>query len=108
MADGRLMMPACVPRAGGPGGAVMGPWQIASLVCYLIALVAYLFIVVAAFQDEVWKGIATLFCGFYGLYYAIKEWDHEYQWLVLAAMIGGGVLGRLIPFLAAMQQVGAM
>ena len=86
----------------------MGPWQILSVLCYLVAALAYLFVTWEAFQDETWKGVACLFCGIYALYYAAREWDHEYQWPVLLAMIVCGVGGRLIPMLASMQQVGSM
>ena len=86
----------------------MDPWAALSWVCYLISLVAYLFVVYEAFQEEAWKGAAALVCGIYALYYAVREWEHDLRWLVRLALIGGGVLGRMIPFLAAMQQVGSM
>jgi hypothetical protein len=81
--------------------------QLLSLLCYAIAFCAWLFIVIEAFRDEVWKGVACLFCGIYALYYAAREWDHPQQWLVLWTLVIAGVLARMLPLLAAMQQVGA-
>jgi hypothetical protein len=82
-------------------------WQILSIVCFLISFAAYVYVAIEAFKDEIWKGAACLFCGIYAIYYVLKEWDGENQGLVLLAMIGGGLLGRMMPLFAAMQQVGA-
>jgi hypothetical protein len=85
----------------------MEPIQVMSWLLYAIGFAAWLFVVVQAFQDELWKGVASLLCGLYALYYAWREMDHGYSGWVLAAMIAGWAGGRMIPFLAAMQQVGA-
>ena len=80
-------------------------YQLLSTVCFLISGIAYIFIVIEAFKDEIWKGVLALLCGIYLLYYAIREWDHDNQWLVLIALIGGGIMGRLFLMASAMQVV---
>ena len=41
----------------------------------IVAFVAWIFVLIAAFKDEVWKGLLCLFCGIYALYYAATEGD---------------------------------
>ena len=62
--------------------------------CALAGLVAGFIILIEAFKDEIWKGLLSLLCGLYGLYYALFEFDHEQKWtIVLTALFGGGVGG---------------
>lgn len=62
----------------------------------------YIFVVVEAFRDELWKGLLCLFgCGLYFVYYAFVDFDHEYKWWILLGCFGcpllsSGVLA-LIP-----------
>lgn len=56
----------------------------------LAGVVASLFIIVEAFKDEIWKGFLCLICGFYLLYFALFDWDHENKWLILLLAVAGG------------------
>lgn len=49
----------------------------------LISAVCSLIIVIAAFQDEAWKGILCfLSCGLYWLYYGVLEFQHQKKGLI--------------------------
>ncbi len=62
----------------------------------LIAAVCLIVIIVDAFKNSIVKGLISLFCGIYAIYYGIVEFEHEYKWpIVIGAIIcalGGGVL----------------
>jgi len=58
----------------------------------LVALVCNIIILIDAFQNEVWKGILSLFCGFYLLYYMFAEFSHDKKALILAGSIGAGIV----------------
>ena len=62
---------------------LMGLLWLISAVCSIITLIA-------AFQDEVWKGIVSLLCGIYWLYFILVEFQHEKKGLIL--------LGIFVPF----------
>jgi len=50
-----------------------------------------IFVVISAFQDEIWKGVACLFCQIYTLYYMITEYSGNYQIPVLSAYVIGAL-----------------
>ena len=52
--------------------------------CCLAGFAAGIIILISAFQDEIWKGIVSLLCGLYFLYYGIVEFQHPKKSLVLA------------------------
>ena len=60
-----------------------------SLACSIIILIA-------AFQDEIWKGVVGLICGLYLLYYAIVEWENPNKWLIIGLAIGLGIIGNVL------------
>ncbi len=67
--------------------AILGlPLLLLSAVCSIIILID-------AFQNEIWKGLLFLFCGLYGLYYSLVEYDSDKKPLVLAGLFGGSILG---------------
>ncbi|MEQ1823084.1 MAG: hypothetical protein ABL949_11280 [Fimbriimonadaceae bacterium] len=58
---------------------------------------AFIFVLVEMFQDEVWKGVLGLLCGFYWLYYAIVEFDHDWKWVIILVGLGGnGIAAGLL------------
>lgn len=59
----------------------------------LAASVAAIIILIAAFQDEVWKGIVGLICGFYLIYWAIAEYQAPNKWLWIGLWVGGAIIG---------------
>ena len=67
-----------------------------ALLLYLASIAAAIFVIVEAFQDEIWKGILCLVCGIYMLYYALFELDHELKWGVIIVMLGSGAAGAYI------------
>jgi RsiW-degrading membrane proteinase PrsW (M82 family) len=62
-------------------------------ICYLAAFVAGIIILIEAFKDEVWKGLVSLLCSLYLLYYALVELDHEHKWVLVATAFLGGIVG---------------
>jgi len=71
-------------------GALLG---VGSFVCWVIILIA-------AFQDELWKGCVCLLCGFYMLYYAAFEYDAENKWLIVCGWLGLAILSLSLRFMA--------
>ncbi|HLK58156.1 MAG TPA: hypothetical protein VKU00_16435 [Chthonomonadaceae bacterium] len=53
----------------------------------IFGLVSWIVVLVAMFQDEVWKGIVGLLCGLYALYYAVFELEHDLKWLLVIGML---------------------
>jgi hypothetical protein len=43
----------------------------------VIGLICGIIILIDAFKNEVWKGVVSLFCWLYLLYYAFAEFQHE-------------------------------
>ena len=66
------------------------------LLFVLASFVASIMILVAAFQDEIWKGLVGLLFPIYLIYYAAFEYDHEYKWAILLTSLLGGGIGGLI------------
>ena len=63
---------------------------------YLVAAVCGIIILIAAFQDAIWKGIVGFFCGFYLLYFMFFEFEHEKKGLIIAGNLLGGILGYFL------------
>ena len=63
---------------------------------YLVALGCWIFILIDAFKNEVWKGILCILCGFYMLYYMLVEFEHENKWLIVGGEILCGVGGAVL------------
>ena len=68
---------------------LMGLLWLISAVCTIITLIG-------AFQDEVWKGILSLLCGFYWLYFIFAEFQHEKKGLILVGVFAPTFLSLLI------------
>lgn len=63
----------------------------------LVGFGCWLFVVIEAFRDEVWKGLLCIFlCGFYFIYYSFVDFDHEYKWWILLGCYGSGILSGAI------------
>jgi hypothetical protein len=61
----------------------------------LIGFIAALFIIVDAFQDELWKGLLSICCCFYLMYYGLCEFDHPYKWPIVLTTIGCPGIGLI-------------
>ena len=57
----------------------------------IAGLIASILILIEAFKDEVWKGIVSLLCGLYFLYYALFEFEHDNKWLLVLLSFCGNV-----------------
>lgn len=49
-------------------------------------------ILIAAFQDELWKGFVCLLCGLYFLYFALVDYDADNKWGIVAGSLLGGAI----------------
>ena len=58
----------------------------------IASLVGWVILLIDAFQDAIWKGIASLLCGFYMLYYALFEYESDNKILILLLTFGGGAI----------------
>lgn len=65
---------------------------ILAVIAGLAGLGCSIFILIEAFRDEIWKGVLSLLCGFYMLYYAVFDWEHEWKWPILLGAIGGNAV----------------
>ena len=70
------------------------------LVCALGGLACSIIILISAFKDAVWKGLVSILCGIYFLYYAFAEFDHEKKWTIVAGSLLGGGLGAVFQMMA--------
>jgi hypothetical protein len=68
---------------------LMGLLWLISAVCTIITLIG-------AFQDEVWKGILSLLCGFYWLYFIVVEFQHEKKGLILTGIFAPAVVVSIL------------
>lgn len=64
-------------------------------ICYLGGLVCSIIILIDAFKNAIWKGIVSLLCGLYMLYFALVEFQHDNKWLIIAGSIGLSILGGI-------------
>lgn len=71
------------------------------VLCSIAGFIAGIFILIDAFQDEIWKGVVSLFCGLYLLYYALVEMDRENKWILILIWLGGSVAGGVLTNLGA-------
>jgi hypothetical protein len=70
----------------------LGMLTLLSIIAGLAGLGCSIFIIVEAFQDEIWKGIVSLLCCLYLLYYGLFEWEHDWKWpIVLGAIFGDAI-----------------
>ena len=66
--------------------------SILSILALIVGFGCGIIILIEAFKDEIWKGVLMLFCGLYGLYYALFEFEHEYKWpIVIGALAGSSI-----------------
>jgi len=65
----------------------------------LASLAGSIYMLYEAFCDEVWKGLVSLLCGLYMLYWAVFEWEHDHKWPIflgtIACSAASGLLLRL-------------
>ena len=63
---------------------------------YLGALACSIIIIIHAFRNEIWKGVLSLICGFYTIYYAFAEFQHEKKGLIIAGAFLGSIIGAVL------------
>lgn len=64
-------------------------YSLLSVLFSLGALVGWIFVLVEAFRDELWKGVVGLLCWFYLFYYAVFDFEHEHKWPIVILAFGG-------------------
>lgn len=67
-------------------------YLILALLALLAGAICYIWIVVEAFRDEPWKGFLGFLCGFYLLYFALAEWDHDQKWPIIMGAFFGNII----------------
>ena len=68
-----------------------------SIVAGIAGFVCWIIILIDAFQDAIWKGVLSLLCGFYLLYCALFDFEHENKWLIVAvAFFSSGISAGLL------------
>lgn len=77
-----------------------GLLSLASFVCTIIILIA-------AFKDEIWKGVVGLLCSLYLLYYGLIEFDVPNKWTIVLIWLVCGFLGGLLYNIGAHSALGA-
>jgi len=62
----------------------------------LVGFVCFVFVVIDAFKDELWKGLLCICCFFYWVYYALVEFEHDYKWpIALGGIIAPGIAAAI-------------
>jgi hypothetical protein len=72
------------------------PLVAVGVICSIASLVAFVVVLIDAFQDEIWKGLASFLCGLYLIYYAIVEFENDRKGLIVAALFLGGLAGSYL------------
>lgn len=80
-------------------------YMILAVLAGLGGIACSIIILIEAFRDEIWKGLLGLLCGFYLLYYAIFDFEHEWKWPIILGSIGGGSIAAGLFRLAAGQGI---
>lgn len=64
----------------------------------IAGIICSIMILIEAFQDEIWKGCLCLLCGFYFLYYAIFDFEHDNKLMLVCISLFGNAIA--VGFLA--------
>lgn len=70
-------------------------FMILGILCYLASLVCSIIILIHAFQNAIWKGIVSLLCGLFFIYYALVEFQHDKKWAIVAGSLLSGLVGAI-------------
>jgi hypothetical protein len=71
-----------------------------AVVLGLVSFVCQVFIWIAAFKDEVWKGLVCVFCcQVYTIYYALFEFDHPNRTNIILGFLVPGVVSAALMWL---------
>jgi hypothetical protein len=74
--------------------------NILGLIFSIVTLVGWVFALIGAFSDELWKGIVGLLCSLYLLYYVAFEYGGDNQTTVVGLYVGGTVASTICFYLA--------
>ena len=69
---------------------------VASFVAAIAGFVAWVMLLIAAFEDEFWKGLVGFFAWPYLLYWAIVEYYDEGKWARIGTWVSGHVLAVVL------------
>jgi benzodiazapine receptor len=74
----------------------------------IIGFICGIIIVIHAFQNQIWKGLLSLFCGIYTIVYAITEFDHDKRPLILTGYLASAGLGIVLQILSISMGAGGL
>jgi len=83
----------------------MVPLLVISYVLWFASFIAFVMIVIAAFEDEVWKGIVGFLFPLYLMYWAFAEYYDEGKWTKIGVWLGGGLLAAILQVAAIMTAI---
>lgn len=69
---------------------------VASFITSIASLIAFVQLVIAAFEDEVWKGLVSLVAWPYLLYWSIVEYYDEGKWARVLTWALGSVVSTVL------------
>jgi hypothetical protein len=72
------------------------PILIASFICSIASFISFVMIVIAAFEDEIWKGLIGFLFLPYLVYWAIVEYYDEGKWPRVITWLAGSVLSTIL------------
>jgi hypothetical protein len=55
----------------------------------------WIILLIAAFKDDVWKGLVGLFCFIYLVYYGLVEFEHPRRVLITLGFLVTSILARM-------------
>jgi hypothetical protein len=65
---------------------------ILAIIASILSLVCTVIILIEAFQDELWKGLLSIFCGLYYFYYCLFDFERDDKWIFVLGSLGGGAV----------------
>ena len=67
-----------------------------SFVAAITSLICFVIILIAAFEDEIWKGIVGFFFWPYLAYWAFVEYYDDGKWVKVGLWLGGAALAGVL------------
>jgi len=65
---------------------------LAAIASAIGGIIAWVIILIDAFNDEWWKALLFLFIPFYAFFYAIFEFEHDRKWEIVCLFLAGTAL----------------
>ena len=62
---------------------------------YIAGFVCTIIILIDAFKNEIWKGVVSILCGLYLLYYMFAEFESDNKVLIIIGALLGNIGGAV-------------